>query len=144
MITAAEEALENFGLLDLQGRSLHEVSGGQRQLIYLTQALFRKPELLLLDEPTASLDLRHQLMVLESVRSFIVRHNIAVAIAIHDISLAAQFADQIICMCEGKIDISDQTDEVLQPNRLRRIFGVDVEVERSNAGHLRITPLKAI
>lgn len=144
LVAEAETALGAFGLAHLQARNLSEVSGGQRQMVYLTQALFRKPELLLLDEPTASLDLRHQLLVLEAIRAFINRQKISVVVAIHDISLAAQFADKIICMSDGKIDISDTPEEVLTPERFRRLFGVDVELEKSKNGHLRILPLKAI
>ena len=143
LVAEAVAALDTFGLSHLQGRNLSEVSGGQRQLIYLTQALFRKPDLLLLDEPTASLDLRHQLIVLDAVRSFIIRHDMPVVIAIHDISLAAQFADRIICISDGRIDISDETRTVLRPERLQRVFGVEVEITESGSGHLRITPLRA-
>ena len=144
LVREAVMALDLFGLKSLQGRALNEVSGGQRQLIYLTQTLFRKPELLLLDEPTASLDLRHQLKVLEAVRSFVIAQNIATVIAIHDLSLAAQFADQIICLSNGEVDVCDTTDRVLTSERLQRIFGVEVEVEKSSSGYLRVTPLRAI
>lgn len=65
LAAGAEAALARFGLAALQDRSLDAVSGGQRQLVFLAQAIFRAPRALLLDEPTASLDLRHQLLVLE-------------------------------------------------------------------------------
>ncbi|MEM1198483.1 MAG: ABC transporter ATP-binding protein [Pseudomonadota bacterium] len=141
---AAVHALDRFGLAALQERTLDAVSGGQRQLVYLTQALFREPSLLLLDEPTASLDLRHQLIVMDAVRAHAAEHKIAVLIAIHDLSLAAQFADQVICLAGGRIEADGPADQVLTSDRLRALFGVEAEVDKAPSGHLRITPVKAV
>ncbi len=117
---------------------------GQRQLVYLTQALFREPHLLLLDEPTAALDLRHQLIVMEAVRAHAVEHNIAMLIAMHDLSLAPQFADQIICLCDGRIRADGPAEYVLNTKLLCDLFGVETEVDRASSGHLRITPIRAV
>lgn len=144
MLSKAEMALGRFGLAALQDRTLDAVSGGQRQLVYLTQALFREPRLLLLDEPTAALDLRHQLIVMEAVRTHAARHEISVLVAIHDLSLAAQFADQIICLRDGRIEADGPADQVLQFDRLRELFGVETAIDKAPSGHLRITPIRAV
>ena len=144
LVAGAEAALARFGLMALQDRTLDAVSGGQRQLVFLAQAIFRAPRALLLDEPTASLDLRHQLVVLETVRAHARAQAIPVMIAMHDLSLAAQFADQVICLTEGAIDACGTAAEVMEADRLRRLYGVETEIARSESGHLRITPIRAI
>ena len=144
LLIKAGIALDRFGLGTLQGRTLGTLSGGQRQLVYLTQALFREPQLLLLDEPTASLDLRHQLIVMDAVRAHAAEHSIPVMIAMHDLSLAAQFADRVICLSNGKIDADGPAEQVLQPGLLRTVFGVEMEIDRTQSGSLRIVPLRAV
>ena len=144
LLAKAARALDRFGLAPLQDRTLDAISGGQRQLVYLTQALYREPQLLLLDEPTAALDLRHQLIVMEAVRKHAAEHGICVLIAMHDLSLAAQFADQIICLCNGRIEADGPADQVLKVARLQELFGVETEIDRAASGHLRITPVRAV
>ncbi len=144
LVAEAEAALARFGLAALQDRTLDAVSGGQRQLVYLAQAIFRQPRALLLDEPTAALDLRHQLVVLETLRAHARAQAIPVVFAMHDLSLAAQFADHVICLAEGAIDACGHAAEVMDAERLRRLYGVEAEIARSESGHLRITPLRAI
>jgi len=123
---------------------LDEVSGGQRQLVYLAQALFREPAVLLLDEPTAALDLRHQLIVLQALRERVEKDGITAVVAMHDLSLAAQFADQIICMYNGSIDAMGTAAEVIQVDRLRRLYGVETEIAYTSSGHMTVTPLYAV
>lgn len=144
LIAQAEATLDRFGLGPLQSRTLDTVSGGQRQLTYLAQAIFREPQILLLDEPTAALDLRHQLVVLETVRAHAAQHGIAVLVAMHDLSLAAQFSDHFICLADGVIDAHGSAAEVLQAERLARLYGVEADVETTPSGHLRIVPLRAL
>ena len=88
-VAAAIDQLAGFGLADLAKRGLDAVSGGQRQLAFLAQALFREPRVLLLDEPTAALDVRHQLTVLDLLWRTARDQGIVVAAALHDLSLAA-------------------------------------------------------
>ena len=144
LVAGAEAALARFGLAALQDRTLDAVSGGQRQLVYLAQAIFRAPRALLLDEPTAALDLRHQLVVLDTLRAHARAQGVPVMVAMHDLSLAAQFADHVICLAEGAIDACGSASEVMDADRLRRLYGVEAEIARSESGHLRITPLRAI
>jgi iron complex transport system ATP-binding protein len=144
LVAEAEAALERFGLASLQTRTLAEVSGGQRQLAFLAQALFRQPQALLLDEPTAALDLRHQLVVLETVGQYARDHGISVAIAMHDLSLAAQFAGHIICLSRGAVDAAGPPSTVLNPERLRRLYGVEAEVWQTGSGYWQVMPRRAV
>ncbi len=144
MLDEAEWSLGRFGLAALAGRTLDAVSGGQRQLVYLAQALFRRPQVLLLDEPTAALDLRHQLIVLETVRETARRDGIVVGVAMHDLSLAAQFADGFLCLANGEVDASGPARDVLSAERLRRLYGVEADIVMSAEGCPRITPIRAV
>lgn len=144
LVTAAVQALATFGLDHLQHRTTAEVSGGQRQLTFLAQALFRQPDVLLLDEPTAALDLRHQLIVLGAVRDFARQQNRPVLIALHDLSLAAQFADRMICLHQGRVHAAGAPTDVLTAPRLRDVYGVIARVDQGHAGAITVTPLAPV
>lgn len=142
-----EEALGKlggFGLADLQGRTLDQVSGGQRQLVYLAQTLFRKPKVLLLDEPTAALDLRHQLIVLEAVRGHAMTNGTIAVVAMHDLTMASQFCSRMICLHQGRIDADGKPASVLTEERLRRVYQVEAAILPSSDGGLTVTPQRAV
>ncbi|MEO0370511.1 MAG: ABC transporter ATP-binding protein [Pseudomonadota bacterium] len=143
LVAEVEGVLSEFGLGALSHRTLDAVSGGQRQLTYLAQALFREPRILLLDEPTAALDLRHQLLVFETLRKLAREKNIAIAVAVHDLSLAGQFCDQVMCLCHGTLDASGTPQDVLTADRLARVYGIEAEVTQNKSG-LRVAALRAI
>lgn len=134
--------LSRFGIEHLECRSLDALSGGQKQLVFLAQALFRDPSVLLLDEPTAALDLRHQLVVLNAVRDHAHKRGVVAIAAMHDLSLAAQFAQEIICLSGGQVVASGPSGDVLTAERLRDVYGVEASVARTPAGFLSITPLR--
>ncbi|MEM6942559.1 MAG: ABC transporter ATP-binding protein [Pseudomonadota bacterium] len=144
LVTEAAGSLSRLGLAPLAGRTLDAVSGGQRQLAFLAQALFRAPDVLLLDEPTAALDLRHQLLVLEIVRQTARRDGIAVAVAMHDLTLAAHFADAFLCLANGRIDAMGDARSVLVPDRLSRLYGVETEIIPSSQDLPVILPIRAL
>ncbi|MEM9783417.1 MAG: ABC transporter ATP-binding protein, partial [Pseudomonadota bacterium] len=128
----------------LADRTLDAVSGGQRQLALLAQALFRRPSVLLLDEPTAALDLRHQLVVLETVRAAAERDGISVAIAIHDLTLAARFADRVVCLSGGRVEVAGSPAQVFSHALLSSIYGVEAEISHNAAGTPMIAPIRAL
>lgn len=144
LIEAVEGILDEFGLRTLSHRTLDAVSGGQRQLTYLAQAVFREPRILLLDEPTAALDLRHQLLVFETLRRLADEKDIAIVVALHDLSLAAQFCDQIACLHNGKLDAAGDPHDVLTVERLSRVYGVEVDIHESAEKKLRIAAMRAV
>ncbi|WP_406649619.1 ABC transporter ATP-binding protein [Aliisedimentitalea scapharcae] len=136
--------LDLFGLATLQSRPLDEISGGQRQLVFLAQALFRQPRVLLLDEPTAALDLRHQLLVLERLRHIAHTHGMIIGMAMHDLNLAAQYSDRIIGLGGGRKVAAGPATEVLTPDRLRIMFGIEARVTQSENTPLQVVPLRAV
>ncbi|MGK9559286.1 ATP-binding cassette domain-containing protein, partial [Salmonella enterica subsp. enterica] len=89
----AFEALQRIGIAHLADQLLSTLSGGQRQLVGLAQLIARRPQVMLLDEPTSALDLNYQLKVMGCVRTLVREHNLIAVVVLHDINLAARFAD---------------------------------------------------
>lgn len=143
LIAEAVTALDTFDLAPLQARRLDEISGGQRQLIFLTQALFRAPRVLLLDEPTAALDLRHQLLVLDRLRHLATSTGMIVAMALHDLNLAAQFADRLIGLKNGELRAAGAAEDVLTCRNLAAMYGIEANVVRLSNDRLQVMPLRA-
>ncbi|WP_193187791.1 ABC transporter ATP-binding protein [Nisaea sediminum] len=139
-LRAAGDALAAFGLEALQHRPIATLSGGQRQLVYLAQALVRAPEVLLLDEPTAALDLRHQLVVLDIVRRLARERGIAVLTAMHDLALAARFADHLIGLRHGRIIASGPAEEVITDANLAALYGVTTDISKTVSGVMSVVP----
>jgi len=125
----AEEVLNETALSELSGRLMNELSGGERQRAVLARALATEAAFLLLDEPTANLDLSHQAALLTLVRNRCDQHESAALVITHDINLAAQFADHILLMKRGSVLAAGPPRAVLTPELLREVFGVDVLVD---------------
>lgn len=141
VIDEAHGALSKFGLLHLQTRTLGELSGGQRQIVYLAQALFRNSTVLLLDEPTGALDLKYQLTVLEAVKSHTRRAQIITVMALHDLTLASRYADRIVCLYESRIVADGSPQQVLEPSLIKSVYGVDAEVITTRDGYTCVVPI---
>lgn len=137
-----DAALDALDLHDLAVRPVPSLSGGEQQRVFLAQALAQDAPLLLLDEPTAHLDIRHQLDLLRRVERLADTGRTVIA-AIHDLELAARFADRILMLADGRLVADGTPGSVLTASRLHDVFGVDAEVEIHKAG-LRIRYLAAI
>jgi len=138
----AAEVLRETALAELSGRLMNELSGGERQRAVLARALATEAAFLLLDEPTANLDLSHQAALLSLVRNRCDQHESAALVVTHDINLAAQFADHLLLMKRGKVVEAGTPKAVLTPELLREVFEVTVLVDAhpvSNAP--RVTPV---
>jgi iron complex transport system ATP-binding protein len=136
------EVLQEAELSDLSGRLMNELSGGERQRAVLARALATEATFLLLDEPTANLDLSHQATLLALVRSRCDSRNAAALVVTHDINLAAQFADNVLLMNEGRAVHFGTPAEVLQPDLLEQVFAVRVLVDAHPlTGVPRVTPV---
>lgn len=106
-----------MGIEDLAMRDINEMSGGQQQKVLIARALAQEPSILLLDEPTSNLDIKHQLEVIEIIREKVMERNISAIMAVHDLNLASKYTDRIIMMKDGKIfDTGPQ--RVFSPRRI--------------------------
>lgn len=137
--TLALEALRQTRTDHLKDRLYSTLSGGERQRVLVARALAQEPKVLLLDEATASLDLRHQFEVMEVVRRLTLERQVAAIAAVHDLTLAARYCDELLLLDGGRAVAAGEPADVLTPGRLRAVFGVDAVVERHPAlGHLII------
>lgn len=139
-----ERALGRLDLEHLAGRYLTELSGGQRQLVSVAQAIVRRPKLLLLDEPVSNLDLYHQLSMLEQVRDIARTDGITSIIALHDLNLAARYADRVLVLHNGRITAAGSPEQVLTCGMLEDIYHVAADVHADDSGVPVVVPQRAL
>lgn len=133
----AREAMARVGIEALADRSMLELSGGERQLVLVARALVQEPDVLLLDEPTAHLDLAHRMAVLEQVTEF-ARRGGAVLIISHDLGLAARSCQRLALLAGGELRACGPPRELLNRTILRDVFGVDAEVFETPDGSIAV------
>jgi len=138
-LARARDAMERVGVAALADRSILEVSGGERQLVMVARALAQDPDVLLFDEPTAFLDLRHRVEVFLRVRELAAAGTAALVIS-HDLGLAARFCDRLALLQDGRVLAAGPPAEVLTPERLREGFGVEADVVRGPDGAPLVVP----
>jgi len=141
-LNTAMSVLKNLGIEDLAPRFLDELSGGQKQMVSIAQALVSDPQILLLDEPISNLDLRHELEILELIADITRKRNITTLIAMHALSLTARYADKLVVMKEGMVYDSGRLEIVLTPEMVREVYGVNVKVITDEA-ILQVIPISS-
>jgi iron complex transport system ATP-binding protein len=141
-LEVVQQVLQETELDELSHRLLNELSGGERQRTVLARALATEAGVLLLDEPTANLDLAHQAAILALVRSRCDNRGAAAVVITHDVNLAAEFSDRILLMKEGTLIAAGRPQEVLTSSLLKEVFAVTVLVDAHPlTGAPRITPV---
>ena len=126
---AIEEALRLADVVHLSERVFTQLSGGERARVSLARVLAQRTPLVLLDEPTAALDLKHQESVMETLRG-LANQGRAVVVVIHDLSVAAGYADRVAMVVEGKLEAIGSPSEVIVAERVSRVYGVEVDIEQ--------------
>jgi len=124
----ARHSLQRVSALPFADRRVGELSGGEQQRVLLARALCQSTPILLLDEPTAHLDLQYQVGLLELVTGLAHKDNLAVLIALHDLNLAAHYADRIALMVAGSINAMGKPKEVLKPDLIAEAYCLPVQV----------------
>jgi len=139
-VEAARRALSQCDLAEFSERLMNELSGGERQRAVLARAIATDARVLLLDEPTANLDLAHQALMFRLIRERCVGHGCSAVVITHDLNLAAEFADEILMLKDGKVFASGPPAEVLNQRNIDEVYNVQVLLDENPAsGKVRVT-----
>jgi iron complex transport system ATP-binding protein len=143
---AVEAAMQRCDVADLAARSMDTLSGGERQRARIARALAQTPETLVLDEPTASLDIGHEMAVFELLRSLAHDESRTVVVATHNLNLAARYADSLLLLHKGRVAASGDTRSVVQQQTIESVYAWPVDIFEHQApgfdhGTPQIAPL---
>jgi len=135
-------AMELTNTWPLRDRLVTDISGGERQRVIVARALTQEPQVLLLDEPTAHLDLQHQMELLELLQSLNQTGQVTVLAVLHDLNLAAQFSKYILLLHQGKVFTAGAPEEVLTAQNIRQVYGMEVIITPNElTGRFNIIPI---
>jgi iron complex transport system ATP-binding protein len=129
-LEVARSSMDLTDSLELSNRYLHELSGGEKQRVLIARALAQEPEILLLDEPSAFLDLKHQVQVFELLRRLNRERGLTTVAALHDLNLAALFFPRLVMLRDGKVYRDGSPNEVLTQKTIEEVYGIRVRVEQ--------------
>lgn len=134
LIKQALTALEKIGLLHLANRPVNKLSGGQCQMILFAQALMRNPKILMLDEPVSALDLHFQHVLLDHLDTQTKQQGWVTLMVLHDLNLAAQYADNLLVLKNGHVIASGHPSDILTPALVKEVYDVNAEVTKDSYG----------
>lgn len=137
-LDAAGRVLKDIGIEDLAMRDLAALSGGQRQLVFLAQALASSPQALLLDEPFSALDLRHQLEVAALLTRLTRERSLTTILVLHDLPMAARLADKLALLSKGCLIATGKSGEVLLSPAMRDVFQIEFDAAQLETGRIEI------
>jgi len=141
-----EKVLDMLQMLNIEEfamRDINELSGGQRQKVFIARALTQEPDVLLLDEPTSNLDIRHQLEVMDIIMNIVRDKGITAITAIHDLNLASRYANRMVMLSNGKIFSAGDPVSTLTAENIEHVYGVEVKVSNHD-GHPYIVPIRPV
>jgi iron complex transport system ATP-binding protein len=136
--------LDNMGLTSLAESNIQELSGGQRQMVFIAQALAREPAILLMDEPTSSLDLHHQFEICEWIQRWTSARNMTTVMAVHDLNIAARFADIVYVLNDGRIVAQGTPESVITSRMISQVYRVEADVWPDKRGKPSVCPLNSL
>jgi len=125
---ATRQAMEETKIWHLADRLISQLSGGEQQRVVITRALAQEPQVLLLDEPTAHLDISYQVETLSLIGRLVKERRLAALAIFHDLNLAAQYCDELVLLQQGQVVAQGSPNHVLTPSTLRQVYGIEVAV----------------
>jgi iron complex transport system ATP-binding protein len=139
-LACAHQAMIDTDVLPLADRLVPDLSGGERQRVMIARALAQEPKILLLDEPTAFLDINHQIEICSLVSRLKAERGLTVVLVSHDLNVASQYCDRVLMLKEGRLCRIGSPDETIRPDVLRMVYGCDVVVDaHPQTGRPRVT-----
>ena len=133
-LEVVDNALSTMNITDLSDRFVNELSGGQRQRVFIARALAQDPSFFLFDEPTSSLDLRHQLETVSTMRGIVQKERSGMIIALHDLNLALRYTDKVLLLKDGAMYDYGTPSKVLTTESVREVYGVHAEFVENEQG----------
>ncbi len=138
----ADDCLRTTETFEFKHRPMSTLSGGEAQRVHLAAALAQQPAILLLDEPTAALDLYHQIGIFQTLRRLAVEQSLLIVAVTHDLNLAARFCDRVVLLDGGRLTAAGPTQDVLRPAVLEPVYRVELRTIEVD-GEVRIVPGRA-
>jgi len=139
-LSCAQQAMSDTDVWSLADRLVSELSGGERQRVMVARALAQEPAILLLDEPTAFLDLNHQIEICRLISRLRSERQLTVVLVSHDLNVASQYCDRVLVLKEGRLIRMGSPEETIQPDLLRMVYGCEVVVDaHPHTGRPRVT-----
>ncbi|MEW9079227.1 ABC transporter ATP-binding protein [Terrisporobacter glycolicus] len=143
-IEKVHEVMKQLGIEEFASRNIGELSGGQRQLVFIAQALVKEPDILILDEPTSALDLNHQFEMLELLKELTEKNNFTTLITLHHLDLAARFADEIIVINDGSLYDSGHPKKIFTEKMIKDVYHVKSRIYMDDNDVPHVIPLSSI
>jgi iron complex transport system ATP-binding protein len=138
----AREALHATGTQHLERRLFNTLSGGEKQRVVIAGALAQRPDILLLDEPTASLDLAYQLEIRSILLGLNRERNLTIVVSTHDLNFAASLCRELVLLHQGRVLAAGPTESILEPSLIRKLYGVEVDITaNARTGRLTVIPV---
>ncbi len=127
-----KKAMQETNTWHLQDRLINSLSGGERQRVFIARALAQKTDIMLLDEPIANLDLRHQIEIMKLLKNIQTKENTTILIVLHDLSLALKYSDYVLALKDGQMRFFDTASKVLNKININSLFEINAEIIQDN------------
>ncbi len=135
--------LRELGIEHHAKRFANQLSGGERQVVLVAQALVREPQILLLDEPVSNLDIKNQLEILDLIKKITKERGVTTVLVLHDLNLAARYADKLLVLNSGKIYAEGEPKEVLREDIISAVYGIEAEI-KMDGERIQVIPVRPI
>ena len=138
----ARESMEFTGILPLAQRRIPQLSGGERQRVFISRAICQQPSIIILDEPTAALDLAHQIKIMDLMEKLKNKKEMTIIMVSHDINLASEYANSMLILANGKIISIGNPNKILNFKILEKVYGCNILIDKSPLSNVpRIIPV---